>query len=155
MTRALHCRGSPVGPSGRGAPGQAGRGGPGRGQVKQGPGAKMIERMRQQNKPVTPQMEKMAAWMDGMQDTEAADGMVGTGSRPWGSGYEVPALDKQVLELDVRTHLVSDVSAPACETRCCKVRMKGPWGHLTLSAMLVVTSSAASAPSLRAFPSSL
>lgn len=35
----------------------------------------MLERMRQQNKPVTPQMEKLAAWMDGM-DTEGGDGMV-------------------------------------------------------------------------------
>ena len=35
----------------------------------------MLERMRQQNKPVTPQMEQLAAWMDGM-DTEGADGMV-------------------------------------------------------------------------------
>ena len=68
-------RGGPVGPSGRGQPGQAGRGGPGRGQAKQGPGAKMLDRMRQQNKPVTPQMEQLAAWMDGM-DTEGADGMV-------------------------------------------------------------------------------
>lgn len=73
--RTTSRRGGPAGPSGRGHPGQAGRGGPGRGQAKQGPGAKMLERMRQQNKPVTPQMEQLAAWMDGM-DTEGADGMV-------------------------------------------------------------------------------
>lgn len=50
--------------------------GPGRGQAKVGPGAKMLERMRQQNKPVTPQMEKMAAWMDGMDTDNGGDGMV-------------------------------------------------------------------------------
>ena len=42
----------------------------------------MLERMRQQGKPVTPQMEKMAAWMDGM-DTAGDDGMVCTGFILW------------------------------------------------------------------------
>ncbi len=64
--------------------------------MKQGPGAKMIERMRQQNKPVTPQMEKMAAWMDGM-DTEGGDGMVRTGFIPWGYGFACLALLRHAL----------------------------------------------------------
>jgi hypothetical protein len=46
-----------------------------------GQGAAMLDKMRQAGKPITPQMEKMAAWMDKM-EAQAAGGMADGGEPP-------------------------------------------------------------------------
>ena len=92
----------------------------------------MLERMRQQNKPVTPQMEKMAAWMDGM-DTEGGDGMVRARS--------LSCRIESFHERGAHAVPVSAATSQACGTLALQAADDRQRGHTSLSAVLVTNSS--------------
>ncbi len=83
---ALHCRDGGAGPSGsravvpaagggRGGRGRGGRGGADQPPKKAGAGTKMLEGMKQKGQPITPKMQEMADWLDGLE--AGADGAGG------------------------------------------------------------------------------